>query len=269
MKRDLYTLRTLSNLHVGSGDINFDVIDNQVQRDPVSTLPVIHSSSLKGAFREAAGESQYTKYIFGPESRDNDSHQTGAFHFFEASLLARPVRSNKKPFFMATSVGVVSTFLTFLDDFGIEIDKELQEALTKLADAKPAEGAPLHFTRESDVILEDLAAVGSDIDLSALEDFLGSDIALFSDKDFKELDLPVIARNQLNDGISNNLWYEEVVPKQSLFYFAIAKPTNLDEADKRENLDAFEKRFDTTTQIQVGANKSIGYGYCKLQKVSL
>jgi CRISPR-associated protein Cmr4 len=52
MKTTLYKINTLSNLHVGSGDINFNVIDNQVQRDPVTNLPNINSSSLKGAFRE-------------------------------------------------------------------------------------------------------------------------------------------------------------------------------------------------------------------------
>ena len=52
MKTELYKITTLSNLHVGSGDINFDVIDNQVQRDSITNLPNINSSSLKGAFRE-------------------------------------------------------------------------------------------------------------------------------------------------------------------------------------------------------------------------
>ncbi len=52
MKTELYKIITLSNLHVGCGDINFDVIDNQVQRDPITQLPNINSSSLKGAFRE-------------------------------------------------------------------------------------------------------------------------------------------------------------------------------------------------------------------------
>jgi len=271
MKRDLYTITTLSNLHVGSGDINFDVIDNQVQRDAITELPTIHSSSLKGAFREAVGESQYTKYIFGPENTDNDSHQTGAFHFFEASLLARPVRSNKKPYFSATSVGAIVSFLELLKDFDIVFDEVVKDELLKLSKEKVSDGKPLIFEKINGVIVEDFETGISSLDVSKLEDFLGENLALFSDKDFKELDLPVIARNKIanedkNDG---NLWYEEVVPKKSKFYFVIAKPTNLDETDKKENLDAFEARFDNTTNIQFGANKSIGYGYCKLQKVSL
>jgi CRISPR-associated protein Cmr4 len=269
MKRDLYTITTLSNLHVGSGDINFDIIDNQVQRDAITTLPTIHSSSLKGAFREASGEGNYTNYVFGPENSSNDSHQTGAFHFFEASLLARPVRSNKKPYFMATSVGVVENFLTFLEDFEMSIDAEVKSALEALSKVKVEDGKPLIFEKLDGVILEDTEAIANSLDVSDLEEFLGKNLALFSDKDFKELTLPVLARNYLEEGVSKNLWYEEVVPKKSKFYFAIAKPTNLDEADKQDKLDAFEKRFDNSSYVQFGGNKSIGYGYSKVEKVSV
>jgi len=269
MKRDLYTITTLSNLHVGSGDINFDIIDNQVQRDAITTLPTIHSSSLKGAFREAAGEGNYTNYVFGPDNSSNDSHQTGAFHFFEASLLTRPVRSNKKPYFMATSVGVIENFLTFLEDFEIVIDTEVKSALEALSKVTVEDGKPLIFEKLDGVILEDTEVTANGLDVSALELFLGKNLALFADKDFKELTLPVLARNYLEDGVSKNLWYEEVVPKKSKFYFAIAKPTNLDEADKQDKLDAFEKRFDNSSRVQFGGNKSIGYGYSKVEKVSL
>jgi len=61
MKIELYTIKCLTNLHVGSGDINFNVIDNQVQRDSVTNLPNINSSSLKGAFREHFSKIDETK----------------------------------------------------------------------------------------------------------------------------------------------------------------------------------------------------------------
>lgn len=268
MKRELYTLTTLSNLHVGSGDINFDVIDKQVQRDAITTLPTIHSSSLKGAFREATGENQYSKYIFGPKNDENENHQTGAFHFFEASLLSRPVRSNKKPYYMATSVGVIENFLTYLDDFDVAFDGSLKQALESLCKLNVASGTPLIFDGLEGVVLEDLKAKKETFDSNEVEDLLGANLALFAEDDFKSLDLPVLARNYLVNGESKNLWYEEVVPKKTRFYFIIAKPTNLDDVDKKENLDAFESKFDNQTMVQFGGNKSIGYGYCKLKKVS-
>ena len=70
MKTDLYLINTLTSLHVGSGDINFDIIDNQVQKDEISKNPIIHSSSLKGALREhfeSRGDS-FVNYIFGGDN---------------------------------------------------------------------------------------------------------------------------------------------------------------------------------------------------------
>ena len=105
-------------------------------------------------------------------------------------------------------------------------------------------------------------------DISSLTELLGDNIALFHHDDYKKLELPVLARNSLEDGVSENLWYEEVVPKSSKFFFAMAKPTNHDEADKPK-LERFEKSFENgSRRVQIGANKSIGYGFSNVQKVS-
>jgi CRISPR-associated protein Cmr4 len=270
MKTELYTITTLTNMHVGSGDINFDVIDKQVQRDVITNLPVIHSSSLKGAFRENfKKDTNMVKYIFGPENSDNSSHQTGAFSFFEAQLLTRPVRSNVKSHFNATSPSVIKALLEMIDIFDIDFDKEFISALDKFSKLPVQSEKPLIFEDISDVILEDFEATYDPFDTTLLKEFLGDDLALFDDGDFKKLDLPVLARNYLVDSVSENLWYEEIVPKQSKFFFSIAKPTNLDDQDKQEKLDSFENMFENNTRlVQFGANKSIGYGYSRVKKES-
>jgi CRISPR-associated protein Cmr4 len=272
MKVELYTIETLSNLHVGSGDINFDIIDNQVQRDAVTNLPNINASSLKGAFREAFskedGSKALVEYIFGPDNTSNDSHQTGAYSFFEAQLLTRPVRSNVKAYFNATSPAVIKNFLEVIENFNIEFDPTLTEALQKFASLKVESSSPLIFENRSNAILEDDKAKVSDFDTTALQEFLGENLALFSDEDFKKLDLPVLARNALENGISQNLWYEEVVPKKTKFFFFIAKPDNVDEKDAKK-IAGFENRFNSEgSMVQFGANKSIGYGFSKVTKAS-
>lgn len=70
---------------------------------------------------------------------------------------------------------------------------------------------------------------------------------------FRELadNLPVIARNQLDNGISKNLWYEEVVPRQSVFLTCIKAPD-------RDLIDALNGQV-----VQVGGNATVGYGFCK------
>lgn len=273
MKTELYTIQTLSNLHVGSGEINFDVIDNQVQRDAITNLPNINSSSLKGAFREhfsVAGEkpSNMVKYIFGGANDDENSHAGGAYSFFEAQLLSRPVRSNVKSYFNATSPAVLKNLLESIENFDIEFDKELKEELIKLSQLKPQKHKPMIFENITNAILEDDTAVVNGFDTSKLTLFLGENIALFEESDFQVLDLPVLARNALEDGMSQNLWYEEVVPKKSKFFFFIGKPENVDLKDYDDRIKGFESRFSKEgAKIQFGANKSIGYGYSLVKKV--
>ena len=275
MKTELYTIQTLTNLHVGSGDINFDIIDNQVQRDPITDLPNINSSSLKGAFREhfANGDSEaktMVNYIFGPQNQSNDNHQTGAFSFFEAQLLTRPVRSNKRAYFNATSPAVIKTLLEHIESFAIDFDDALKKALEEFSNIEPQKGKPLLFEKiEGSAILEDYEADYCDFDTKTIEPFLGESLTLFCDEDFKKLDLPVVARNYLVNGESKNLWYEEIVPKKTRFYFFIAKPTNIDPKDYDQKIKGFENRFDKEGAVmQIGANRSIGYGFCKIAKVA-
>jgi len=274
MKTALYTIETLTNLHVGAGDINFGVIDNQVQRDAITNLPNINSSSLKGAFREAFRdkedrESNTQRYIFGQENNSNDT-QAGAYHFFEAQLLTRPVRSNIKPYFSATSPEVIKNFLEAIESFNIDFDVELKKTLIELSKLKPQKDEPLIFENIKDVILEDETANFKKFNITPkLQEFLGEDIALFEFSTFKELDLPVLARNALENGVSQNLWYEEVVPKKTKFFFFIGKPDNLDKSDERGNLNGYNNSFDELLEnpVQFGANKSIGYGFSRVTKV--
>ena len=66
MNAIVYKITCVTNLHVGSGEANFDVIDNTVEKDPVTELPTINSSGVKGALR------QYFK-----EKNVGDAHHSG------------------------------------------------------------------------------------------------------------------------------------------------------------------------------------------------
>ena len=52
-----YKIDCITNLHVGSGDLNYNIVDNEVERDAVTGYPVIHASGLKGALREHCSKS--------------------------------------------------------------------------------------------------------------------------------------------------------------------------------------------------------------------
>ena len=81
---------------------------------------------------------------------------------------------------------------------------------------------------------------------------------------FKEIcsdeELPVISRNNLENGQSANLWCEQVLPKHSVLVFAIMGE------EKDDEFETFCKELNGA-QVQIGANATIGYGFCKITEI--
>ena len=272
---DLYMITALSNMHVGSGDINFGVVDNLVQKDIITSFPTINSSSLKGSLREffswSGGiDADEINYIFGPPQKNGKDGKkksgSGMYKFFTANLLTLPARSSKKPFFRATAPMLLKEFLNSIELFKLNITQK--ENIRELIDnAAPEKEKPIIFENLADVRIEDINAVYKPFDkINELKSVMGCDVAIFHDDDFKELceNLPVIARNHLENGKSQNLWYEEVVPRQSRFYFIVAVP---DSDDTKKIDQKFAERLQNNL-IQIGANASIGYGFTEIKKIN-
>jgi len=264
----LYIIENITSLHVGSGDTNFGIIDNQIQRDAITDYPTIHSSSLKGALREYCihkhnpndGEN-FMAYIFG------DEKNAGKVRFIDAHLLSVPMRSDTNPYYHSISPKSIEQLLEFSDNFSITL--EHKEALEKLSNYK---GKDI-VVKEGTPTIEDIKAKTDDsLDLSVLEPLIGSPVALVPNKQFEELlkDLPVIARNQLENGESKNLFYEEVLPRKSKLFTIISEPTYLHHEDKKPLGNAFKRFNDYLTDkdtIHIGANASIGYGVCTFKEL--
>lgn len=296
----LYLLKTLTNLHAGNGEVNYSVLDKQVQRDALTNMPQINSSSLKGAIREyinysyieqedpagdKAGSIIYTVFGSGPKEDKNKLPQKqGYVNFFDAKLLSLPVRTNKYPFMRATSQNVLNEYIQTCEIFGLscEITETEMETLT-----------PSFHNHGTITIEEQDWKYNEPTNLEKLS-FIGENVILLKNEHFDTLakELPFVARNYLENGKSENLWYEEIVPRESLFYFVLQRPTKvlmahlaraedekiLSEEEKRlaqrqkqrvkdkivtENLDAFEDTL-KNAQLFVGANTTVGYGKCKI-----
>lgn len=71
--------------------------------------------------------------------------------------------------------------------------------------------------------------------------------------------LPIIARNCLDNGMSTNLWYEEVLPAQSILIFFVSY-------DDEDNIERFDQIL-CNKPVQIGANASIGYGFCNITRL--
>lgn len=242
-----YKIECLTNLHVGSGDNNYGVIDKQVQRDSITNAPVIHASGLKGALREyydvmtPLGKTKKLSLIFGSGKSETDNMQQGLYRFLDAGILSIPVRGTEDvPWYKATSQQFIDAFNRMAKalhaDAEIKLPAASGNAVTEFGQA-PLYG-PLTI--------------------------LGNDVALLNAAMQKEVlqHLPVIARNSLDNGQSENLWYEEVVPRESVFYFFVLVPQTGEvdfESDFNSHLD---KQY-----VQIGANATVGYGCCYITKI--
>ena len=222
MKAKIFVIECLTNLHVGNGDVNFNIIDNEVERDVVTGFPTINSSGVKGALRAFFEENDLsnTNEIFGSENSKVTT--SGSLKFLSANLLALPIRSisgGDKPYSLHAPKTACEDFKQMLKNFQLE-----------------------------DVSIEDIK---------------GRDEKITLDEDnscYEKYGLPVIARNSV--GEQTNLWYEEVVPHKSIFYFAVVDSTNESENLLENFTDSVREKI-----IQFGANASVGYGLCKVIKV--
>lgn len=258
MNTAIYKIQAITNMHVGSGNANYGIIDNLVQRDPVNSLPTINGSSLKGALREFF-ENQWGKNdakivsIFG-----NDENNSG-YRFLSANLLAIPMRSNKKAYFLATAPMVIERLKENAEDFNFSINLENFDNL------EPKDGKPIIFCeKENELLIEDFEAKNIEQIKRTFNCpvFGGSDkLVYLSDNDYIELcddtSLPVVARNRV--GENKNLWYEQIVPHKSIFSFVILH--------NKEYFENFDKGFKNEL-IHIGANATVGQGFTKITQLS-
>ena len=214
----IYKITPKTNLHAGSGDTEFGIVDKLVQKDATTLLPTIYASSLKGALREyfkAKVNSPHVNEIFGcEESTVNNTVATpGSFQFMAADILSLPSPADNSPFF--TRVYCTAHI------------NELNEKYGKL---NYQISIPTNNPQNASLLFKEAAN-----------------------------NLPVIARNHLENGISKNLWYEQVVPHEAEFIVAIIYPEGFE----------FQEKFNTHLDnklIQIGANATIGYGISLFEK---
>lgn len=258
-----YFIEVITNMHVGSGDANYGVVDKLVQRDPVTGHPTIHPSSLKGALREHF-ESKWGKRnakvesIFGKEAKDGNESETGAYKFLGADLVALPVRCNFEQYVMGLNSEVAKAIN---NKSKLLNSKEIFNALDAGNKLFYQANQPSYEVYAEDTVLANKSAYTNPLKVTSALVSLNSKYAAFKNEAFTAIskNLPVIARNTIENGKSGNLWYEEVVPHQSVF-ITFVYTTN-------DHLTDFETRLNEDI-IQIGGNASIGYGLCKFHQIN-
>ncbi len=265
-----------TQLHAGSGQA-VGVVDLPVQREKITNWPTIQASGLKGAFRSAyenADDSRHTNDIFGS---DNSGDQSGAISIGDARLLLFPVRSSVAPFLWVTCPAILRKLMRD----GKIVGKEYAWTIPNVQDDQYIGLSE----NNKDVIFEDLmlSAAGS-IERSILEsikellpreDFYNSIelekyICFVSDSSFAmlvETGTEVQARIVLNDRkTSENLWYQELVPSNTIFYTIISMADARKTGDeKQEATHLVESLKDSLKEyVQIGGDETLGRGWIRL-----
>lgn len=229
MNTHVFKITAKTNLHVGNesgGD--FTIIDKAIQRDPLTELPCINSSSLKGAINEFCCNSPKSslrgeenkairKQLFGSDKLSkNAGSQKGEAIFFDAKLLLLPQQDDQTLFHYVTSDSVIAMMNDRVKLFNPGFNFQ-----------KPDKYNGKAVETKND-------------DFSVLCD---------------DGNLPIIARNVLENGESKNLWYEQVLPAETVLYTIIQE-------EGEELSTALDGQI-----VQIGANATIGYGYCKFELI--
>lgn len=228
MNTYVFKITAKTNLHVGneSGG-EFTIIDKAIQRDPLTGLPCINSSSLKGAINEFCTNAlkmsaDVRKRIFGSDKIDKKSDsKKGEAIFFDAKLLFLPQQDENTLFHYATTKSIIEMMNDRIALLGGKITFSLT---TKYPEGEMAKDVKPISEKEMEAICSDD-------------------------------NLPIIARNVLDNGESKNLWYEQVLPAETVLYTII-----------QDNKDELAKALDGQI-VQIGANATIGYGYCKFELI--
>lgn len=304
---DLFFIETLTPMHVGSGDIHFGVVDNLIQRNPVTKIPVINASSLKGSLKEHFDKKNKANvttnaltddeigYLFGKDTEiksEGDDDETkkseskpGRMIVFEANLLTLPLRASQKVFFNATSPQVLKDYLKYyvllktsppeLNKFFEVLDKPLIPELESkdFVVFEELTGLELEdFDKGSRFTTKD-----NDTD-NKFKNFLQtvfkidiSSLAIFNDSIFSaicERKIPVIARNQIdNDTGTSKNLFYEEVLPRCTKLYFYLGEEKINAATNGY-YDKIKKYIVADKEIiQIGANYSIGYGFSKISEV--
>ena len=276
MKSVVLGLLAETALHPGT-EQSAGVVDLPVAREAAGGYPVIVGSSLKGALRDfmeqklGEKDSRVGRFFGMRDSGGAERDCAGAVAVTDARLLLLPVRSLTGHYKWVTCPYLLERYQRDRELAGLPCSFEFPKPGDEQA-VIPADGAS---GGQDSLFLEELVFNVERRDLSGLIDGLGGlikhrtaqkrlpgQLAVISDNDFAHFaryGLQVNARNVLDNKTktSQNLWYEETVPPDSLFYALLISRPGAGEA-----LADLQRLFTERPYLQVGGNETVGQGWC-------
>jgi len=276
MKSFMIGMLAETAIHPGSGRSS-GFVDLPVARESITQYPVIVGSSLKGALKDRAREiwpdiiteiGSKKEHTLKPEVARLFGHQEGAGDLVvsDAKLLLLPVRS-------LTGIYKWATCPYLLERIKRDAQRTRYE---KTIEGLNISGRPNKGTvwsnKDDNLFLEEREfQVSGKIEDSLIEvikklifhnetaERLSEQLIILNDDDFQwfaSYGLQICARNVLDVETkeSKNLWYEETLPTDSLFYTLLF-------LRKDEALKDVDLLLKSLKYLQVGGNETVGQGW--------
>ena len=260
MKAEILGLLAETPIHPGSRR-GLGVVDLPVAREAATDYPVIVGSSLKGALKDKAEQSESVHKAAVSRAFGEQDH-AGALLVSDARLLLLPVRSLTSSYRWATCPHILERLHRDLGRAGRSPDFEVPEVGEREV-LTSGSGTMFLEERQFEIIGDPPQALIDEIaGLVAHEDTrnrLGNQIAVLNDGDFAwfaRYGLSIQARNVLDDAKrSKNLWYEETLPPDTVMYAVIAGRSHAD-------LNVLTQLFpENDPYLQAGGNETVGQGW--------
>lgn len=285
MKAEMLVIKCITNLHIGTSGSAYGEIKNEVEKDVVLGTPVIPASGIKGALRDfwKVDNKNNIVSIFGSEAEETDANKKGKkgnCRFVSGQLLFRAMRVSMGncAYCLVTTPELIKMMLETIESFQIELSDNADEKIEKLKTA--FDDIKVELNKLSDQVIAGIVSKANDsiqevegcqirkVETSENElyKFLlklseSVPVVIMKTEFFQMIDLPIVARNYLENGKSSNLWYEEFVPHQSYFYSVL-----LWEQEDKTIFVNFIKGI-CKQPVAFGGNNSVGYGYCKMTPI--
>ncbi|MCI0724011.1 MAG: type III-B CRISPR module RAMP protein Cmr4 [Acidobacteria bacterium] len=272
-------------IHPGMGSVG-GAIDLPVAREAATDYPVIAGSSLKGAIKDKARQEQWPdvpmledgKPVLDKDGKPRLELHPEVKHYFgkqdnagqilvsDARLLLLPVRSLNGSYKWVTCPHLIERLVRDLERAGRKAAAPtVSEVKTK--NFLGAGSGTLYleerrFERQGDLPTDSARALGKLVAHEQTRKRLASQVVILNDDDFiwfARYGLAVQARNVLDENKkSENLWYEETLPPDSLFYALIA-------GRKLDAVDQIKKLMTAKRYLQTGGNETVGQGWFAIQ----
>lgn len=280
MKSIIIGMLAETPVHPGAGR-STGFVDLPVARESITEYPVIVGSSLKGALKDRARG----KWPGKKAEKEEDvvpseevirafGKQDGAGDLIvsDARLLLLPVRSLTGHYKWATCPYLLERLSRDIQRSGYT-DKIKSPKMNK----KPENGNVLG-EESGKIFLEErefeivgkadksiIEAISQLILNNASAERLAGQLIVLSDDDFKwfaSYGLPINARNVLDEDTktSLNLWYEETLPQDCLFYTLFLERGN-------GAIDLVKTLVNERPYLQLGGNETVGQGWFALRLV--